>query len=351
MNKKLLAVAVAAALAAPLAANADSGNVKISGGLNVSVDSLDNGNTRNLNASSNSSYIAFSGDESLGNGLKAIWQLDTEVGMGATGPSSNLWTSRNSYVGLNGGFGTALIGKHDTPVKILGRKVDMFGDQIGDSRNLISDSKNSAGWDLRPDNVVAYISPTMSGVHGALAYVTNVGGGAAADNSITAWSGLVIYEAGPAMVGAGYEKHNLSKTNTPTVSLNDEKIWRLVGGYSFGDAKVTGLYQKENDINGSANGRKVWGLGAGYKMGATTIKGQYYKANSIDNVDETGAKMFALGADYSLSKRTVAYAVYDKTSNDTGASFSAFGGGHGDNPGIATGKNGSGFSIGMKHSF
>jgi len=368
MNKKLLAVAVAAALAAPLAANADSGNVKISGDLKVSVDSLDNGNTRNLNASSNSSHIQFNGDEDLGNGLKAIWQLDTEIGLGSTGPvttnAQNTLTNRNSFLGLAGGFGVAIVGKHDTPVKLLGAKVDLFRDQIGDNRNLISDTSKSAGWDLRPSNVIAYISPTFSGVHGAIAYVTNVNDtvsaaaagalpvgyslGAAADNSVTAWSGLVVYEGGPATVGAGYEKHNLSKL---AAGVNDEKIWRLVGGYSFGDAKVTGLYQKESDILGSSNGRKVWGLGAAYKMGATTLKGQYYKADSADNNDQSGAKMFALGADYALSKRTVAYVAYDKTSNDTNANFTAFGTGHGDNPGVATGKNGSGISLGMTHSF
>jgi len=140
MNKKLLAVAVAAALVAPLAAFADSGNVTISGDMKVSVDSLDNGNTRKLNASSNSSHIAFAGNEDLGNGLKAVWQVDSEVAMGATGNGSNALSSRNSFLGLAGGFGTFVVGKHDTPVKLLGRKVDLFGDQIGDSRNLISDT-------------------------------------------------------------------------------------------------------------------------------------------------------------------------------------------------------------------
>jgi len=392
MNKKLLAFAVAAAFTAPMVANADSGNVKISGDMHVSVDSLDNGKTRNLNASSNSSHIQFSGDEDLGNGVKAVWQLDTEVGLGATGPSSNAWTGRNSFLGLAGGFGVAIVGKHDTPVKILGRKADLFGDQIGDSRNLISDTGNSAGWDLRPSNVIAYISPTVSGVHGAIAYVTNVNDaissnalttvgavtgpvtalgngagyslGATADSSVTAWSGLVVYEGGPALVGLGYEKHNLSKLGASALlggnAPNDESIWRLAGGYSFGDAKVTGLYQKENDIMGSSNGRKVWGLGAAYKLGATTLKGQYYKANSIDSTSNTGASMFALGADYSLSKRTVAYVAVARTNNDistdakgvvTGGSFSAYGGGHGDNPGIATGQDGTGISLGLKHSF
>lgn len=378
MNKKLLAVAVAAALAAPLAANADSGNVKIYGSMHVSIDSLDGKNAagtdldRNWNAASNSSYIGFTGAEDLGNGLKAVWQLEQQVNLGstATGGGNNVWTSRNSFAGLAGGFGTAVIGTHDTPVKILGRKVDMFGDQIGDSRNLIA--VDGAGMDLRPSNVIAYISPTVSGVHGAIAYVTNVVdavssaavtlagtvpgalNAATTDKSIDAWSGLVIWEGGPAVVGAGYERHNLSRAAS---ALNDETIVRVVGGYSFGDAKITGLFQQEKDLLGGTSDRKVWGLGAGYKIGATTIKGQFYKANELSDCgtdgcgNNTGAKMWALGADYALSKRTTAYAAYARTNNDDAAAYSAFGGGHGDNPGTVAGKNPSGFSLGMKHSF
>lgn len=361
MNKKLLAVAVAAALVAPLAAFADGGNVTISGDLKVSIDSLDNGDTRQLNASSNSSHIAFSGNEDLGNGLKAVWQLDQQVNMGGTGGTgggNNTFTSRNSFLGLAGGFGTAVVGKHDTPVKLLGRKVDLFGDQIGDSRNLISDGQGAfsgTNFDLRPDNVIAYITPSFSGLSGVIAYVTNVGSGATEKsgcgnfNCATAWSGLVAYDNGPLSLGLGYEKHELSRVIS---GANDQKVLRLVGGYGFGDAKVVALWQKEDDLAGSSNGRKVWGLGAAYNMGATTIKGQYYKADNIDNADQTGAKMFALGVDYALSKRTVAYAAYAKTDNDNAASFSAFGGGHGDNPGVsAAGQNVDGFSLGMTHKF
>jgi predicted porin len=391
MNKKLIAVAIAAALA-PAVAMADSGNVQIYGSVHMSIDSLKGNsslagtdNESEMNISSNSSYIGFKGSEDLGNGLKAIWQMENQVAMGDTGGTTNSWTSRNSYAGLSGNFGTAILGIHDTPVKLLGRKVDLFGDQIGDSRNLISAADGvNAMWDLRPSNVIAYISPTVGGFHGAIAYVSNLtassvnqatgalttsGAGATQEESVTAWSALGMYESGPVMVGLGYEKHNLSNLNGSVLSLTsptatvlvdgmeDEKIWRLVGGYNFGDFKAVGLYQKASDIFG-ANGlnRKTWGLGGAYKMGATTIKAQYYKADDasgcgVVDCSATGASMFAIGADYALSKRTTAYAAYAKTSNDDEANFSAFGGGHGDNPGTVLGKNPSGFSLGMKHAF
>lgn len=364
MNKKLLALAVAAAFVAPVAAIADSGNVKIGGTLHMSVDSLDGKNatgtdlTRQTNISSNSSNIVFSGDEDLGNGVKAVWMLTTFVGMGSTGSADNSWTNGNSYVGLNGGFGTALLGKHDTPLKIAGRKYDLFGDQIGDSRNLISQADGGAGWDLRPDNVIAYITPTVSGVHGAIAYVTNYGNGnnltsttgATTDKSIDAWSGLVMYDQGPLSVTAAYERHNLS--NFYGSSVNDENAWRLGASYSAGDFKVVALYQRANDLGGTSNSRNTWGLGGAYKFaGNNTVKLQYYKADDLSNTSETGANMWALGVDHAMSKRTTAYVAYARTNNDTSATYSAFGGGHGDNPSTVTGKDPSGLSLGIKHSF
>ncbi len=43
-----------------------------------------------------------------------------ETGGTAAANGNNSLTSRNSFLGLSGNFGTALLGKHDTPFK-LGR--------------------------------------------------------------------------------------------------------------------------------------------------------------------------------------------------------------------------------------
>lgn len=339
MNKKLLALAIAAALA-PAAALADGGNVKITGNMHVSLDSLDTGMSSNTNISNNSSWIRFSGDESLGNGLKAIWQVESLIPLDDADTAS--FATRNSFAGLNGGFGTVIMGKHDTPMKLVGRSVDLFGDQIGDSRNIISGTNSSNYFDLRPQNVIAYLSPDFSGFSAAAAYVTNLDNNAATDASITAYSLSAKYAAGPVMVAGAYESHDLGAT--------DRDAWRLAAGVTFGDFKVTGLYQMQRDISGS-NDQDAFGLGAAFKMGAFTIKGQYYAADDLDNVANSGANMFALGLDYSLSKRTTAYVAYSQTDNDAAANYTAFGAGHGDNPGVVMGDTGRGYSLGMIHKF
>jgi predicted porin len=400
MNKKLLALAVAGAFVAP-AAMAQS-NVTIGGRMNFSLDSLKGANaagtdlTTKTNVSSNSSNIYFKGTEDLGNGLSAFWQVQTYFSAGGTGNSDPTGTfdgvsTGNTYVGVEGkSWGKVLLGKHDSPFKLLSRKVDLFGDQLGDSRNVVSGAwgggglVSSLGWDLRPNNVIAYGTPNFNGFSALVAYVSNVGAGAAVNspsvswtaNAVDAWSANATYENGPIFVGLGYERHSNSKYSTdPFNNDSDEKAWRLAAGYNFGDFKIVGLYQRESslcvvDPNPLATAlcqatdakRTTWGLGGAYKLGANTIKLQYYKAGDIKNTNiananQTGANLWAVGVDHALSKRTTVYAVYARTNNDRYAMYSAFGGGHGDNPGSVLptttrdSKDPSGFSLGVIHSF
>lgn len=366
MKKSLIALAALSAFAAP--AFAATSNVDIGGTINMSVDYLDADTAAaggNWNVSNNASNIYFKGTEDLGGGLKAVWQVQTYFTAGATGGSSDTSNggaadgvgSGNTYVGLNGGFGTVLLGKHESPMKLIGRSVDLFGDQIGDNRNFTNKpGALGTGFDLRPNNVIAYVSPTFNGLTGALAYVTNATGGnaanaaanAAVDASVDVWSASAKYENGPLMVGLGYEIHNLSEGNA---ALKDEKAWRLAAGYTFGDAKIVAFYQDASDLAGTAGDDvKTWGLGAAYKMGAITLKAQYYDADDVGNTNNTGANMWALGADYDLSKRTKVQFAYATTENDgVATTYSAFGGGHGDQP--AQGNNPNGFSVGVKHTF
>ena len=101
MHRKLLAVAVLAAL--PLAASAQS-SVTIYGILDASVAREDsdvtNGN-RTVLASGNqsTSRIGFRGVEDLGNGLKALFNLEAGVAVDTGAADTNLFGHR-AVVGL-----------------------------------------------------------------------------------------------------------------------------------------------------------------------------------------------------------------------------------------------------------
>ena len=98
MNKKLIALAVAAALA-PAAAMADSGNVTIYGQAARFLDPLTRMyrwrcgfNDTAWRVSSNSSRLGFKGTEDLGNGLSAVWQMEIrrQHGSGNTASTDRL---------------------------------------------------------------------------------------------------------------------------------------------------------------------------------------------------------------------------------------------------------------------
>jgi len=331
MKKHLIALAVAAAVAAP-AAMADT---TLYGLAHMSIDFVDNGSDNATNVASNSSRLGVKGSEKLGNGLTAVYQYEVTVGLDGESKSDSLFDgARNSFVGLSGSFGTALVGIHDTPYKLMGRNYDLFGDQVGDSRNLTSDKFG----DLRPQNVIAYATPKMGGFSALLAYVTAEEFG---NTNYDAYSMNAEYKAKMFDVAGAYEVHKTAG--------DDLSAYRLGAGVNFGGLRVNALYQNA-DYSDAAE-RAVYGLGAGYTFGKNVVKGQVFMADEVENSNDSGATMFAIGYDYKASKQTTLYAAYASTDNDAVALFGMNGGGHGDKTTITAGQDGSVFSVGVKHKF
>jgi predicted porin len=407
MQKKLIALAIAGAFVAP-AAFAESGNVTIYGIMDASYDITDNGNSttaqgeKTNKVSSNSSRLGFKGSEDLGNGLSAVWQLETGINVDGT-TASNL-NSRNTFVGLSGKtWGTVILGKHDTPYKISTRSLDMFGDGLADNRNIMGGGATSSfgankvagvngtgsaatlngaatSFDGRQSDVVAYISPTMNGFTGAIAYVAGAEGAATSgDKKGNAWSAMANYSNGPWYGALAYERHNLGTAGTGSLGASvytdkngtvaniadqSEKAWKLGVGYKANNFRVGFAYEKTSDDFGSATGNPLgcassdclghnaWNLGGGYTFGANEVKVQYTKAGDMGNTSNSGAKQWAVGLDHNFSKRTKLYAQYVKLNNDVNAQYGLNGAG---TSGLVNAKgvdaDPSAWSFGMRHSF
>jgi predicted porin len=362
MKKSLIALAVAGVVSAP--AFAATSNVDVYGVMNVGVFSVDadvTGDDRSTSVSGQSSRIGFKGAEDLGGGLSAIWQIETGVSVDEGGGFGG---GRNTFVGLKGGFGTVLMGKHDTPMKMIGRKVDNFGDTYADSRNLlgsVADDGTNA-FDQRTNNTIAYISPNFTGLTFIGAYVTDhgiSGGGTFANcatgldcNDRDAYSITADYTNGPLMLAMGYERQN---TNALVAAVNtevDRSIWRLVGGYKFGNFKLGAQYERgsADDVLAVAD-RNAWGVFGNYAMGNITLKANYLTVGDYKGVNDSGAKQYTLGADYALSKRTTAYALYAKVKNDTNAGFGVGGSTGADSTVGNLNTDPSVFGVGVKHTF
>ncbi len=401
MKKKIIALAIAAAVSAP--AFADTSTVTVYGVANMSYDLTSTGGTNGFSSkkvSSNTSRIGFKGTEDLGGGLAAAWQIEQLVAMDNAGGTL---ATRNTYLGLAGGFGTALLGRHDTPYKIATRGMDVFGDTIADNRgimgggsntlaapatnggvgslNLTTGAANAAGnstgaaasFDGRQPDVVAYVSPAMSGFTGIIAYVAGAENQTLASQSKgAAWSLAGLYGNGPLNVNFGYEVHDLGgapgSVGVPALGATKlkESAWKIGAGYTMDALTVNGVYEKTKDNFGAlvglaagANtlGHNAYYLSGKYSLGEGAVKLAYAKAGNLSlsgsGVSGTGAKQLSIGYDHNLSKRTTAYALYTQLSNDANATY-ALG-----NAGIGNGSvfvNGAGskpsaFSFGVKHTF
>jgi len=209
MQKKIIALAVAGLVSG--AAFAQS-NVTIYGQMNASYDNVSTnapGQDTLNRVSSNSSRLGFKGEEKLGSGISAVFQIENAINLDA-GATTTLAT-RNTFIGLKGGFGTALAGNHDTPYKLSTGSLDPFADTIADANNIISSSNGTNVRDLRLGNVLAYISPTWSGFHAAIATsMLNESGNAALSNP-KAWSMTGIYSNGPLFLSLAWEKQTTAE--------------------------------------------------------------------------------------------------------------------------------------------
>jgi len=104
MNKKLVALAVAGAFALPLAAEAQTANVTLYGRLNMDLEFVrgtqaDGSNPTVNRVSSNSSRFGMRGTESLGGGLNAIFQIESNVSGDTGNAASSSLASRETFVG------------------------------------------------------------------------------------------------------------------------------------------------------------------------------------------------------------------------------------------------------------
>lgn len=368
MQKKLIALAIACAMSAP--AFADNANFTFYGAVDVSYDMINTGDgtttangatavtgTSKRVVSSNVSKFGFKGSEDLGGGLAAVWQIEQQINIDDA--AKNTFASRNTFAGVKSEtFGTVLLGIHDTPYKISTRKLDVFGDNIADNRALmgIKPAASGLGFELRPTDVLAYISPAMGGVTTAIATVnlkeTNK---LSTDKNGSALSVAVMYDVAPFYGSLAYEKHTLDYV----AAGKNESATRAGFGFSQEAFSVGVAYEKISDNFGAgdinAYGHNAYYLGGKFNIGMDAVKFAYGKAGVLGTgaaqVTDSGASQISVGYDKSMSKRTKLYALYTRISNGKGINY-AFS----QNSGAASTTSGYGtspsaISLGLKHSF
>lgn len=363
MQKKIIALAVAAVASG--AAFAQS-NVTIYGNIDMGYMHRTGSNgpitskqaQNDLQSIASESYIGFKGVEDLGNGLKAIFDVAYLL---APDTNGGLSKSAHQYVGLTGGFGTAVAGDLDGLRYGIYGRYDPFGNySVGNFQQM------TIQYD-RAQNAVAYISPTFAGFNAIVAYATNTQGregsmytrnsptvnGNSGDDRL--WSLNVNYNNGPLSVALDYE----TTTNVSATTNNRLYVATAGASYDFGVAKVGVILDKQhgqvNSLISNVNNRNNYLLGVTVPVTskASVLASYGFVKDKNDNVSDADGRKASLGARYALSKRTTLYADYTHIHNDSNAN-----GGAGwqvnpmGNSRISQGGLGvSGFDVGIKHSF
>jgi len=354
MNKKLLAVAVAGALAAPGLAFAQASSVTISGIFkmgfaNYKMDSSVPGRINNSQTMvvDNSSRIIFNVNESLGNGTEAFGQVDFRFQ-----PDNNqaLGASGNTFVGLkNAKWGGFSLGRHDLH---YGRLSDELASKAGALQaaaiGLMDYMPTAAGVNTaiangtRTPNVLRYDTPNWNGFNMIVAYSTEPIAGTERDMAVMpagsstrkgdGWNVNPTYTNGPFKIGYSYWQ---AKPDAPTAASLDQRGDTVYGGYAWGGFRVGLGWNRsklENSVGGGTNAeRDSWSLPMLYTWGPHTVVGHYTVADDIDSsvvkatgYGNTGAKMFAIAYNYDLSKRTSVALTYAKINNESGATYAFF---------------------------
>ena len=340
MKKSLIALAVFGAFTG-VASAADS--VQLYGILDVGIGRYDNGTstqTGMFDSGWNTSRIGVKGSEDLGGGLSAIFQAE----WGFT-PSQNagINNGRDTFVGLQGGFGTVTMGRISTFTDGLVGTYDLLGGNanVGGVGNISPDLDPNS----RNNTVLSYVSPTFSGVGLGAQYIFANGQGAGYTQTTGGYNLTAGYNNGPISLGAAYLRYNEPASTGGGAAYKNS----LVGAsYDFGVAKVSGMYVY-NNLTAANDKYKAFNIGVSVPFGASTVMATY-SAGKYDSTDAK-AKQISLGYTYSLSKRTMVYGVYSHINNSNGSAAMASSGVSGLTLAGIAGQNSSGINVGISHSF
>lgn len=325
MKKTFLAIAIAAGVAAPFAANAD--DAKVYGKVHMSFGVVDTGSAGNSNwqVRSHASRLGFKGSEDLGDGMSAIYKLEYQVNpdysQGDQGSATNL-KRRNQYIGLKGGFGEVRVGRHDTPLKMAQGKFDQFNDTDADIKGKLGISQG----ENRVDNVIAYLNKFGDITLGVALVPSEGDGTTAGDGPADTISAAVMYSNGDMFGSIAIDSYDDTGKTSASPTYN-KSLMRAVGTMNMGTMSFGLLYEQSTTDGVGAvddnNDKTDLGVSFGMKMGNGKVKAQFMSGN-VDNGAQT--TQTSLGYDYKLGKKTKVYAMWtDGTKeNDAGATIQEY---------------------------
>jgi predicted porin len=379
MKKTLVVAAVSASFA--VAAHAQSSVTLygvIDAGLTYTSNVRGSSNWEQNSGAVDQSRFGLRGSEDLGNGLKAIFNLESGFNL-SNGRYANSGSefNRQSYVGLSSNYGTVTLGKqYDAaqdflaPLSATG---SWGGTQFAHYGNFDNLSTTGA---TAVNNSVKFTSANYAGfTFGATYGFSNQAGGFASNRE---YSFGAAYQFQGLRVAAAYAQQNNPLASTTgasdgsnfgvganavatlanggvaaTIGNFRQRTYGVGASYAFGPAQVGAVWtqarldnaalasvREDNyEVNAKYNLTPALGLGVAYTYSNGTVGNRDAHWNQV-----------GLQADYALSKRTDVYAqaVYQRAS---GANASIYNGDVTGATSTSSGINQTAATVGLRHRF
>lgn len=331
MKKTLIALALTTLPVAAMAEVVLYGQIKA--GYEVSSSKYDTGSkddwgTGTLNGIADyGSRIGFKGKEELGNGLNAIWQVESKVALASGGTTNNTFATRDSFIGLETPFGKIRAGYLSNFSNSDMEQVDPW-----EYSNPVLGLGTFTRVDTRYAGV-RYDSPEFAGFSGSLLYTPSDNAKGNIDSRAVPVNAprpikesKDIYNVGLSYENAGFfGKYSYEYHKNSNSTSNNAQLHRVEAGYDANNLLVAVGYQQAKNLDN--NGSYLYWvttpdgsmktqeavITAGYHFGNVfpkisyahgwDVKGSGTLKGSIAN---SKYDQIVLGADYSFSKRTTA---------------------------------------------
>jgi len=374
MQKKIVALAVAGLSTAAFAQT----NVTIYGVADISGQGFSQSNVKGgaadangynggntFNMQSNSSLMGFKGTEDLGNGLKALFQAESELQLTggaavATATSNNLFKQiRDSYVGLSSKYGTVLGGYLSTPMRSSLTSFDVMPGATGSSqidKQMTAMRFGATGAQFQTAiraTAIAYAMPTLYGFDASIAYTGSNNNGTTNATTPTSCStttgdlsactvtpqsafGLNLGWTGYGVnIKGAFQQNNNQFTPTGNQGNWGDYTSYLIGAMYTGmpNLKLSTVYMRNTlGTNGvtvvSTNGAaKITNnqlyAGASYRMGNWEPRVSATWSSDADgsSLQQMGSRQWTANVGYYLSKRTQVYGLISNLNNSANKNF------------------------------
>lgn len=302
------------------------------------------------------SRFGFRGTEDLGDGLSAIFTLESGFSpdTGAIGQGNRQY-GRQAFVGLKGKFGTVTLGRLLNMTYIASYKADVMGPNIHGVSNGDPYLPNA-----RSDNAIGYLG-TFSGVTVGGTYSfgrdASSAGGPAATNcagevagnakACRQWTTLLEYDQPGYGVATAYDilYGNTGAAGGLTSSNYSDRRVTLNGYFMVSQLKVGlgGIDRKTRAATES--GTKIYYAGISYPISPLLALDTQLSRLSVNDTPKKST-LLAARLTYNLSKRTALYTSLGYMRNEGGAAIPVDAGGA-----VGAGLNQTGLMTGVRHTF